>query len=106
METVVDPKPINSVEDLKRSYPDRFDRIGSFKGAAKIHLKPDAKPSIDAPRKCSVHIKPKLEQELLKMEELGVIKRVDKHTDWCSSITTSVKKDGSLRICLDPKRLN
>lgn len=40
------------------------------------------------------------------MEYQGIIKRVDHHTDWCSSMTISVKKDGTLRLCLDPKRLN
>ena len=100
------PMTIRSVEDLKREYPDRFDAIGSFKGKARIHLKPDAKPYIDAPRKCSVHIKPKLAAELRKMEEQGIIRKIKKHTDWCSSMTTTVKKDGSLRMCLDPKRLN
>lgn len=28
------------------------------------------------------------------------------HTDWCSSITYATKQDVSLRICLDPRRLN
>ena len=99
-------RPIQSIENLVREFPDCFDRIGNFKEAAKIHMKPDAKPYVDAPRKCSIHIKPKLKQELQKMEDQGVIKRVTKHTDWCSSITSVVKKDGSLRVCLDPKRLN
>ena len=40
------------------------------------------------------------------MEAQGVIKKVDHHTDWCSSLTTTLKPDGSLRVCLDPKRLN
>ena len=40
------------------------------------------------------------------MEENGVIKKIEHHADWCSSIATSVKKDGSLRVCLDRKRLS
>ena len=39
------------------------------------------------------------------MENDGIIRKIEHHTDWCSSITTSVKKDGSLRVCLDPKCL-
>ena len=49
---------------------------------------------------------PKLKQELDNMERQDIIKKVDHHTDWCSSLTTTVKKDGSLRVCLDPRRLN
>ena len=97
---------ITSVKDLMNMYPDRFDRIGEFKGETTIHLKEGATPSIDAPRKFSVNLKPKLEQELKKMETQGVICKITHHTDWCSSITTRVKPDGSLHVCLDPKRLN
>ena len=40
------------------------------------------------------------------MENDGIIRKIEHRRDWYSSITTSVKKDGSLRICLGPKRLN
>ena len=40
------------------------------------------------------------------MEQAGVIRRVDHHNDWCSSITMSIKKNGLLCICFDAKRLN
>ena len=98
--------PITSVSDLKQSYPGQFDAIGSFDGKAMLHLKEDAQPTIDAPRKCSVHLKDKIKAELDNMESQGVIRKVEYHTDWCSSMTTVIKKDGSIRICLDPRRLN
>ena len=69
-------------------------------------MKRDARSSIDAPRKCSIHLKATLQHELDTMENDGIIRKIEHHTDWCSSITTSVKKDGSLRVCLDPERLN
>ena len=97
---------VTSIEDLKKQFPEQFDRIGSFEGKASLFLKRDARPSIDAPRKCSIHLKARLQQELDTMENDGIIRNIEHHTDWCSSITTSVKKDGSLRVCLDPKRLN
>ena len=40
------------------------------------------------------------------MEHQGVISKVTEHTDWCSSLAYSTKKDGSLRICIDPQKLN
>ena len=36
----------------------------------------------------------------------GIIRKVDHHTDWCSSVTYVSKKDGTIRICLDPQKLN
>ena len=92
-------------DDLKKQFPDQFDRIGSFEGKASL-LKRDARPLIDAPRKCSIHLKARLQHELVTMENDGIIRKIEHHTDWCSSITTSVKKDGSIRVCHDPKRLN
>ena len=97
---------VTSIDDLKKQFPDQFDRIGSFEGKAGLFLKRDARPWIDAPRKCSINLKARLQQELDSMENDGIIRKIEHHTDWCSSITTSVKKDGSLRVCLDPKRLN
>ena len=37
---------------------------------------------------------------------MSIIRKVKEHTNWCSSIVCSTKRDGSLRICLDPKKLN
>ena len=97
---------LTTVEDLKREYPGQFDTIGNFHGKTTLHVKEDAKPTIDPPRKCSIHLKQKIKAELDDMQHKGIIRKVEHHTDWCSSMTTVVKKDGSLRLCLDPKRLN
>ena len=99
------PQPvIHDVNDLKRGYPQLFD--GNFAGEAKLMLKDDAEAFIDAPRKCSIHMKEKLKQELQTMVTQGVIRKVDEHTDWYSSLAYSTMKDGSIRVCIDPQRLD
>ena len=101
------PKPdVTTVEGLKQAYPGQFDTLGDFKCVAKFHLKQDCEPFIDPPRKCSIHLREKLNCELKKMEKQGVIRKVSEHTDWCSSRAYSVKNDGSLRVCIDPQKLN
>jgi hypothetical protein len=40
------------------------------------------------------------------MEKFEVIIREDKPTDWVISLVVVGKKNGSLRVCLDPKILN
>ena len=99
-------KGVQSVKDLQRRFPDQFDRIGNLPGKAKIFLKDGAIPYIDPPRKYSIHMKPKLKAELDQMESQGVISRITGHSDWCSSMVTSIKENGSVRVCLDPKKLN
>ena len=93
---------LTSIAHLKKQFPDQFDRIDRFEGKASLFLKRDARQPIDAPRQCSIHLKARLQQELDTMDNDGIIRKIEHHTDWCSSITTSVKKDRSLRVCLDP----
>ena len=97
---------IHDINDLKRAYPQQFDTVGNFAGEANLLLKDDAEAIIDAPRKCSIHMKDKLKHELQTMVSQGVIRKVDEHTDCCSSLAYSMKKDGSSRVCIDPQRLN
>ena len=80
------PKKVETVKGLQEQYPEQFDRIGNLPGQAKLHIKDDAMPFIDAPRKYSIHMKPKLKAELEKMESQGFIKKVTEHSDWCSSL--------------------
>ena len=47
-----------------------------------------------------------LREKLKKLEEQGVIASVDEPTDWVNSLVITEKRDGSLRLCLDPKQLN
>ena len=97
---------IKTVEDLKPSHPEHFDKIGSFEGNFHIQTQSDATP-IDQPRrKYPVNILHELEKELARMKALNVICKESEPTDWDNSIAFSRKTDGKLRICLDPKDLN
>ena len=104
---IKEQKPIiNDVKTLKERFPNSFDTIGNFEGKITLHLKDDAIPYIAPPRKCSIHMKDKIKEELDDMVQKGIIRKVDEHTDWCSNVCFVTKKDGSLRVCLDPKKLN
>ena len=47
-----------------------------------------------------------MKEELRKMEEAGVISRVDEPTEWCAGMVVAPKKNGSVRICVDLRPLN
>ena len=40
------------------------------------------------------------------MENIGVIEKINKPTDWMNAIAYSRKRNGKLRIYFDPKPLN
>ena len=71
-----------------------------------IELKDDVTPVIVPPRKIPVALKNRLKEELTKMEDMGVIEKVEKATDWVNALVVAEKPNGKLRICLDPRPLN
>lgn len=75
-------------------------------GKFHIELHDDAKPTIHPPRKIPLNLITKLEQTLKEMTQMDVISKVNKATDWVNSLVIVEKKDGSLRLFLDPKDLN
>ena len=75
-------------------------------GQHHIFVDPAVSPVIHALRKAHLAIQPKLKQLLDCYEEKGIIMKRDEPTEWVSSLLCVEKKDGSLRVCLDPKDLN
>ena len=103
----------NTVSEVKTDkmeildeYQDVFTGLGLVDREFHIELRDDAKPTIHPPRKVPLSLMPKLKETLEKMTEMDVISKVEKATDWVNSLVIDEKKDGSLRLCLDPKDLN
>ena len=93
--------------DLKNIVPDMFDgRVGCFEGEAELKLSPDAKPVQRPPRAVPHSTLPKLKKELDKMEKDGIIRECSETTDWVYNLVIMTKKNGDLRLCLDPKNLH
>ena len=74
----------------------------------KLHLEVDesVKPVILRTQRVPVALKQALKDELMRLEEKGIIKEVNTPTDWVSSMVTVKKKSGKIRLCIDPKPLN
>lgn len=99
-------------EILLSSYPDRFERLGTFKDMKPYHitLDPAAEPVIRPPRSVPVHLKDLYRKEPDDMLNLGVIAPVDRPTDWVNRIAFSWTKNDKgeftkLRVCLDLRDL-
>ena len=44
--------------------------------------------------------------EIDRMLQMGVISKVERHTEWCSPMVVTPKPNGDVRICVDLTRLN
>ena len=95
-----------TMEDLKKLYPNSFDRLGSLKGAYNIRMDPTVKPATYASRKVPIKSKEAIDKELDYLIEEEIITEQVEPTPWISSVTFPRKPNGEVRVCLDPSNLN
>ena len=78
-----------------------------MEGEFSIKLTPGSTPyAITMPRCVALPLMPKVKEELQRMENLGVISKVDIPTDWCAGMVLVPKPDGRIHICVDLTKLN
>lgn len=85
-----------------------------FKGLDKtdweytIKLDSNAQPySLSVPRRVSFPLMNKVKAELQRMQDKGVISKVDQPTEWCSGMVAVPKANSDqIRICVDLSKLN
>lgn len=90
---------INSLDTL---YPEIFsDKLGRFKKfKVNLVLKENAKPVFMKARAMPFALRDKVDKEIDRLVELGVLKSVD-HSEYASPIVPVLKRDGSVRLCVD-----
>lgn len=94
------------VEEILKEYEDVFDDIGCLEGPYQVKIDQSLTPEVHPPRKIPLTLREKVIEELDRMEELGVIHKVDEPTRWVSSLVVVQKPNGKIRVCLDPRDLN
>ena len=87
---------------ITTEFPELFNGLGRMKGNYTIELEEGARPySVSTPRRVPIPLLPKVQQELERMEKLGVISKVNQSTDWCSGMVVVPKPGGAVSICVD-----
>ncbi|GFO39028.1 Gag-Pol protein [Plakobranchus ocellatus] len=82
------------------------DELGQFPGQQHLTTDPNVKPVIMPNRRVPIAVRGRFKQELDRLTELGVLAPVTEPTPWVSQIVVAHKKNGQLRICIDPKFFN
>ncbi|KAK2718027.1 hypothetical protein QYM36_006721 [Artemia franciscana] len=79
---------------------------GRLEGEYNIYLKDGPIPTVYLARRIPKALKDKLQDELDRMERDGIIENVTKPTELLNSIVMNEKKNGTIRLCIDPVDLN
>ena len=93
-------------EKVLEEYADVFIGLGMYQQVYDIRLDPDVTPSVQPSRHVPYAKHQQLKDILDQLEKQGVIAKVQTPTDWVSNLVITEKKNGRMRICLDPKMLN
>ena len=80
--------------------------LGCFEEPYDIVVDQDTLPVKEPPRRVPFGLQDRMKLKLDLMEKYKVIQEVNKPTDWVHNLVIVEKKDGSLRLCLDPRELN
>ena len=94
---------------LLKEFPKLYNRLGKIEvgGPISIKVKEGTIPhQTYSPRHIPIPQLKKVVAELKKMEKLGVIRKIDKPTDWCHPIVIVTKPNGDIRLCIDLTKLN
>lgn len=98
---------INSGDAIIDGYASVFSEdIGTLPGTAHFQVDESVTPCVSPTHNVPVALKPLLKESLEELTTKGVIAPVDKPTDWVNNVVIAQKKNGKLRICLDPRPLN
>ena len=96
-----------SKEDLMKQFPEVFsEEVGQLDGEYRIKIDPSVSPVQHPTHRVPVSVHEPLKLELERLTERDIIAPVTAPTPWVSSLVVVPKKDGKLRLCLDPKDLN
>ena len=94
----------HKVDQLLQKYESVFSEgVGTLQGhKADIKVEEGCQPGFRKPRQVPCALRPKVEAELTRLEEDGILSKVE-HSEWATPIVTVVKRNGSARVCGDFK---
>ncbi|GBO25704.1 hypothetical protein AVEN_236732-1 [Araneus ventricosus] len=95
-----------SISNLLCKYNQVFEGSSNLPGKYHITLCENSVPVVSVTRKVAFSLLEPLKAELDRMVKAGVIEKVTEPTDWVSPLVIVQKKNGALRVRLDPQNLN
>ena len=97
---------VSSVTPVEQFQSVFDESLGKLPGSVTLHCKDGATPTVLPARRLPLAVQSKVRAELDRLCALGVLRTVTEPTDWVSQMAVASKRDGSMRVCIDPQSLN
>lgn len=95
-----------SKTNIVKKFESTFTGLGCFNRKCSLRTIENATPVYNAPRRVPLALHAKLKETSETMVTDGIIARVDLPKGWVNNLVIIEKKDGNLKIFLDPRELN
>ena len=93
--------------EILHEYKDLFQSdLGNIPVVYKMKLDANVTPVTRPSRRIPLAMEESVKRELDRMVKIGAITPVSEPTEWVSRMVAAKKKDGGIRICIDPRDLN
>ena len=83
-----------------------FTREGKLEGLFHLEIDRNVQPAQLPTRTVLIALREPLKHKPDGLSIIGVITKVDTPTSWISALVVATKKNGRVRLCIDPKPLN
>lgn len=99
---------VKFIQNISQYENKLFNGLGQMPTPYSIQLTDNATPfAVQSPRRVSLPLMNKVQNELNRLEEQGVIRKITTPTDWVAPMVVVPKKDkDTVRICVDFTALN
>ena len=95
----------NELVLMRQEYPEVFSDLPGKTNVCKLRIcTADAQPVASPPYRIPDRLKEGVRKEVLKLVEQGIA--VPSHSPWASPVVPVPKPDGTVRVCIDFRRLN
>ena len=98
----------STVEELLGKFSDTFEGIGKMKGIkVDLNIDADVKPVAQPLRRIPFSVRPKIGEEVRRLQEEDIIEKIDKPTSWISpTVITPKKNPKEIRLNVDTRVAN
>jgi len=98
---------VTTHSNVIEQYPTVFQGIGKLKDCeVKLHIDKSVPPVAQSARRIPFHLRKKVSAELKKLEQEGIIEKVEGPTPWVSPLVVIPKKNRDVRLCVDMRMPN
>ena len=92
--------------DIINEFQDVFEGDGQLQEKLHLEVGKSVPPVVQSVRKVLFALKETLKEELHRLVKKGILVPVNVPTDWVSSMVVATRRNGKIRLCIDPKTLN